>query len=338
MRALPLLITYEAKATVVRALARELGLNTDDTEQAVTLFEQGLPPLTSSRWLPFLLGVSPKFVGAMAARSEHYYRRFKLAKKSGGFREVVTPRRFLKTIQRWLLRHALPVLPRSEHVHGFVEGRGIFSNAEPHLAGKNLLVADIGDFFPSVSRQRVENLLSSHLPYPQPVIRQLCGLMTLDGALPQGAPTSPALANAAFHDADLHLGKLAQGWGCVYTRYADDLAFSGNRFFEPTDLLKIQEIVDASGFELRREKCRIVGSGGRQIVAGIVVNKAGLPPRVVRRRWRAMFHRASRYPHEFADRATKLAGVASFINQYSPALASQYFAVVEHVRRASAPS
>jgi hypothetical protein len=315
-------------------MGRDLGLDNGEIAFGIELLEQGLPPLTRPQWLPFLLGVSPKLVGAMTVRSRRYYRRFRLPKKAGGYREIVTPRRFLKTIQRWLLCHVLPALPRTEHVHGFVEGRGIFSNARRHLEGRNLLALDVQDFFPSVKQSSVETLLSEHLPFPGPVARQLAGLTTLAGALPQGAPTSPALANAAFHGADLQLGDLAEEWKCIYTRYADDIAFSGDRPFTGNDISQVESIVSAAGFALHREKSRIVGPGSRQVVAGVVVNEAGLPPRASRRRWRAMFHRANRFPREFADRASQLAGVASFVNQYSPRLANEYFAVVGRVREA----
>ncbi len=336
MRALPLLVTYEAKASVVRAMAQELGLSGQEIDETVALLDRGLPPLTNPQWLPFLFGVSPKLVGAMIVRAERYYRRFRLKKKSGGTREIVTPRRFLKTIQRWLLHHVLTKLPRSDHVHGFVEGRGIFTNAAKHLKGRNLLATDVRNFFPSVSKRKVEALLQEHLPYPPRVVKQLSGLTTLEGVLPQGAPTSPALANAAFHKADLRLGALGADWDCTYTRYADDLAFSGGRTFCQDDIAAVRAVIAEVGFQLHDGKSRVVGPGGRQVVAGVVVNERGLPSRVVRRRWRAMFHRADRFPQEFVDRSMQLTGVASFVNQYSPAQAKRYFAVAEKVRTAGA--
>ena len=223
-------------------------------------------------------------------------------------------------------------LPVSEAAHGFVAGRSIFTNSAIHLEGTNVLVADIRDFFPTVTHARVQELLSAKLPFAEDVVSQLTGLCTLDGALPQGAPTSPCLANAVFEPADSQLTALAEAWGVRYSRYADDMAFSGERKFSPADVAELKNVIEGSGFALHASKTRIMGPGVRQIVAGVVVNATGLPPRPVRRRWRAMFHRASQHPHEFVDRADQLSGVASFINQYDAPLATQYKAVVDQLR------
>ncbi len=332
MSALPLLVSHPPKPGVVRAMSKELGLSRDETSQALDLLKRGLPPLTRRSWIPFLFGVSPKMIGSMETRSDRYYRRFVLSKKSGGSREIVTPRRFLKTIQRWLLHRVFTELPRSQVAHAFVEGRSIFTNAAPHLHGKNLMVLDIRNFFPSVTESRVTQLLLEHLPFPDPVAHQLARLCTLAGRLPQGAPTSPALANLAFHGADLELSQIVQDWGVSYSRYADDLAFSGGRCFSQDDVKVVAEVVSGAGFEIHTGKTRIIGGGARQVVAGIVVNEKGLPPRVTRRRWRAMFHRAARHPHEFSARVAHLLGVASFVKQYDPGLAQQYSGVAEQVR------
>ena len=331
MRALPLLVAYDTKASAVRAMGRELGLDSQEVTRAVNLLAEGFPPLTRRAWLPFLFGVSPKLIGHMSARSDRHYRKFRIVKKAGGYRNIVTPRRFLKTIQRWMLHNIFVHLPRCESTHGFVRERNIFTNAAQHLAGKNLMAVDINDFFPSVFRQRVVEVLQTHLPYSQDVATQLAGLCTLNGSLPQGAPTSPALANIAFVTADRRLTALSKTWDCTYTRYADDLAFSGERQFTKQDLKKVQMIIESEGFRINRRKSRIVGSGDRQIVAGIVVNDRGLPPRETRKRWRAMFHRANLYPHEFRDRVHQLLGVASFVNQYSPDLARRYCDVAQRV-------
>ena len=312
-------------------MSAELRLSDEETETALNLLEQRLPPLTRRTWIPFLFGVSPKLIGAMEIHSFRYYRRFTIPKRSGGRREIVTPKRFLKTIQRWLLHRVFSHLPTSSAAHGFVAGRNIFSNAAVHLGGKNLLAADIESFFPSVTIERIKEVMSADLPFPDPVTDQLAGLCTLGGALPQGAPTSPALANAAFDSADAGLSQLAAAWGVSYSRYADDIAFSGDRAFTAADLAEVQGVVEEAGFNLNVGKSRIVGSGARQVVAGLVVNNRGLPPREVRRRWRAMFHRAAEHPLEFRDRAKSLGGIASFVNQYDGPLAEVYWEVVRRI-------
>ena len=261
MSALPLLVTYEARPAVVKAMASDLGLSQEESKEAVQLLGKGLPPLTRTDWLPFIFGVSPKIVGAMSARSEPYYRRFSLKKKSGGHREIVTPRRFLKTIQRWLLEHVVRGMPVSDAAHGFVRGRGIFSNAQEHVGGKNVLCVDVENFFPSITEKAVRNALTQALPYKDEVVSQLSGLMTLDGALPQGAPTSPALANTVFFEIDEALKALSLEWECTYSRYADDLTFSGERRFSPADIEVLALLLGRYDFQLNQQKSRILGGG-----------------------------------------------------------------------------
>lgn len=336
MRSLPLLVSYESSPAVVRAMAKELGQNSEETALSLDLFGQDLPPISSIKWIPFLFGVSPRLVGAMGRRPEKYYRRFQLKKASGGQRDIVAPRRFLKTIQRWILHHVLSHLPTDDSVYGFVQGRDIFKNAALHLSSRNLLSLDLEDFFPTLGKAQVKTVFREGLPFPPAVANQLSDLCTLDGAVPQGAPTSPALANAIFGPADQELRALAKEWDCVYTRYADDLAFSGARTFGSPDIRDVERIVGEHGFRLNGRKTRITGPGQRQVVAGIVVNEKGMPPRAVRKRWRAMFHRASIHPHEFSDRTAQLQGIAAFVQQFDPTSGERYRRVISELRSLTA--
>ena len=173
--------------------------------------------------------------------------------------------------------------------------------------------------------------LFKQLGFPALVSYRLSGLCTLDGRLPQGAPTSPALANLIFQPVDLRLSQLANDWQCAYTRYADDIAFSGNGSFDIDDIDEVANILDEYHFKVNKSKSRIVGSGGRQLLAGLVVNQAGLPPRYKRMRWRAIFHQAKMHPEQFAGRSDMLKGISAFVNAYDPSLAKSYFAISEEV-------
>lgn len=332
MKSLPLLVAHPSKESVVSAMADDLQLSSAEKEHALQLFRSGLPPLSHPHWIPHIFGVSSKLIGAMGSQSDHYYRRFTLKKRSGGGREIVTPRRFLKTIQRWVLHQILSRVEIDAAAHGFVPGRSIFDNATIHLKGRNVMVIDIENFFPSVTEKQVLGLFSSHFDFPKTVASQLTALCTLDGALPQGAPTSPTLANIVFSPTDAELRELAARWKVQYTRYADDLAFSGSRRFSEEDIASVEGFLAEAGFSSNRRKARRVGPGERQVVAGIVVNEKAQPPRETRRRWRAVFHRAGKHPREFEDRIDELDGICSFINQYDSETAAQYRAVVEQVR------
>lgn len=159
----------------------------------------------------------------------------------------------------------------------------------------------------------------------------LTGLCVFCSRLPQGAPTSPALANLVFAPVDVILKDLADKWDCVYTRYADDLAFSGVIRFSSREKNEVKKILKQYGYRLNNKKCRIVGSGSRQILTGLIVNNSGLPPRNKRRKWRAMYHRASLEPSKYIGQSAYLKGLASFVNEYNHDIALEYFTVASNV-------
>ena len=208
----------------------------------------------------------------------------------------------------------LEKVPLEPEAHGFVKGRSTVTNATPHVGQGVVLNVDLKDFFPTISFRRVRGLFQS-LGY-SPAVATVLGLLcteaprrqvTFDGGawwvavgercLPQGAPTSPAIANLISRKLDRRLrGRLGKkGW--AYTRYADDLSFS-RKDFTRADLgfvhACIRHVVEDEGFALNPKKGRAQGRGGRQDVTGVVVNvKPGLPREEVRR-LRAILHAAKK--------------------------------------------
>jgi len=317
MQPLPLLVSHPETPLSIRSISADLQLSPQETRLAIKLFKQGLPPLVNRSCLPYLFGLSDRLIAAMEKWPVRYYRVYTIEKAKAGNRRIEAPRRFLKLIQTWINAHICNHLSFPSCVKGFVKGQSIFTNALVHVRGRNLMVVDIRDFFPSIPLERVVKAFAT-FRFPPDVCRQLARLCCLQNRLPQGAPTSPALANCVFRGADLALRELAKTWGCRYTRYADDLAFSGRRIFSLEDMGRVQGIVQESGFSINSSKSRTIGQGGRQMVAGLVVNKKPQPPRLKRRRWRALFHQASLHPEQYIDQAARLSGIASFIRQYSP--------------------
>ncbi len=330
MASLSLLISLSAESSSLDILSEELTWGPDEQRQAQEFLTRGLPPLVSTLVLPFLFGVRPKFLAAMGHLPERYYRRFQVPKRGGGTRTIESPRTTLKVIQRWINDHILSRSEFSEAVCGFVRGKNIFNNGRPHAAGRNLMVIDITDFFPSIPLAKIAEVFNTY-GFAEPVVKQLSALCSLEGRLPQGAPTSPAISNIVFASADRELEQLAASWQCRYTRYADDLAFSGARMLSSGDEQRVAAIFQGAGLSVNSRKTRRIGPGGRQIITGLIVNANALPPRWKRRRWRATFHRASRYPHEFQGRVAELRGIAAFVNQYDPELASRYFEIAGRV-------
>jgi retron-type reverse transcriptase len=241
-----------------------------------------------------------------------HYVAFRIPKRRGGTRVIHAPKTKLKALQRRL--HALLVskLPVSEHAHGFVKGRSVRTNAAPHVKKAAVLKLDLKDFFPSVTYARVRGLLIA-LGYGYEVAATLAVLMTEAERQPvevngrrfhvpvgprvcvQGAPTSPGLCNALVLRLDRRLGGLARKHGFSYTRYADDLTFSGDAPEKAQRLIPLAaRIVKEEGFALNEEKTRLLRRGGRQVVAGVTVNEVLGLSRQERRRIRAMLHQAER--------------------------------------------
>ena len=330
MNYLPSYISLQYAEDLIGTLQEELGLGPDELSKARELLDKNLPPLVKPEVLPFLFGISNRLIYSMSRSSEKYYRVYKISKRRGGTRQIEAPRRFLKLIQRWIYFHILRTHELPSTVTGFVRGKNIFSNAEPHIPQKNLMVLDIKDFFPSVGWKELVKIFKS-FGFPIKVSILLAGLCTFRSRLPQGAPTSPTLANLAFLPIDRALQDLAKGWDCIYTRYADDIAFSGDLPFHRKDMREVSKIVRQWGFHINYKKSRIIGSGGRQILAGLVVNTSGLPPRYKRRRWRAIFHQAAHEPTKYLGQSSKLKGIAAFVNEYNKEVATNYFNIADNI-------
>ena len=332
MYRLPFAISLEKTSNLLKTIQKEFALDSSGMALAKKLLESDLPPLVRPQVLSYLFGVSHTLILSMSRNPEPHYRRYRIRKASRGYRNIEAPRRFLKIVQRWIYDHILSAIYLPLSVHGFVPDRDIFSNVEPHLKSKNMMVIDIKDFFPSIKYKQVMHVFTQ-LGFPAKVTILLTNLCTLDRRLPQGAPTSPALANIIFSTVDDQLTNLAEEWECEYTRYADDLVFSGNVRFTNKHKLHATRIIEAAGFRINTRKTRIIGSGARQIVAGLVANEKGLPSRLRRLNWRAQFHQATLNPEKFKGDGLKLMGIAAFVNKYNPILSEQYRQIARAVIR-----
>lgn len=226
--------------------------------------------VTELEWLADLRGV---------ARPGHYHYQV-VAKQSGAERLLEAPKARLKAAQGRILREILDLVPGHEAAHGFRAGRSVHTFVAPHVGRAVVARLDLRDFFPSIGRARVQAVFR-WLGYPELVADLLGGLCTNAARaggplyrqphLPQGAPTSPALANLCFYRTDCRLAGLAGAAGLAYTRYADDLAFSGD-FVGEALLARVGAIVLEEGYCLQYRKTRVMRQGVRQRLAGVVVN------------------------------------------------------------------
>lgn len=286
------------------------------------------------------------------------YVEFEIAKAKGGARRIAAPRAALRKVQRAILAKILARVPVHDASHGFVAGRSTVTNARPHRGAAIVLKLDLKDFFPTLHYRRVAGIFRS-LGYVEDVAAVLAGLTTYrprlaDGAavwpgmLPQGAPTSPALANLACRRLDRRLAALAAKVGATYTRYADDLTLS---FADANPDVKlgrlfwwVELICEQEGFLERPDKRRVLRASQQQRITGLVVNADVHLPRADRKRFRAMLHncaahglasqaqRANQSPSEFA---AYLAGYAAYANMVEPTLGAAWLAEVERIVAAS---
>ena len=216
----------------------------------------------------------------------HYHYRV-LTKQCGSIRLIEAPKPRLKKLQRQILAWILDKVPAHPAVHGFVKGRSIRTFVGPHIGRRVVLRLDLEDFFPSFAAARIQTFFRT-AGYPESVADLLGGICTNAAPirdarslysrphLPQGAPTSPALANLCFYRVDCRLAGLTQAAGAAYTRYADDLAFSGDEAFDRSAERfsnHVAAILIDEGFRVHHRKTRIMRRGVRQHLAGLVANQ-----------------------------------------------------------------
>ncbi len=249
----------------------------------------GIPPIFEFSHLADLAGINYDVLAKIASRPQDFYRSFSMPKRSGGIRRIDTPRPILLQVQRWLLDQIVSKSRVSEQAHGFVVGRSIITNARTHLGCKELLKMDLKDFFPSVTASTVHRIFKD-MGYPPNVSRALSRLVTLGSCLPQGAPTSPALSNIACVELDSILNNLALKYGLTYTRYADDLTFSGNSI--PGDMTcLVSNLTLKEGFFTNDKKTIFSPAGHRKIITGISISSGELKlPRTYIRNLRQRIH------------------------------------------------
>jgi retron-type reverse transcriptase len=266
-------------------------------------------------------------------RLRHYHRSW-IRKADGSGRLLEAPKRELKDLQRMILQGILDRIPPHPASHGFTRGRSAVTGARLHTGRDALLRLDLESFFTAVTVERVYGIFRT-AGYPEPVAHYQAGLCTtttpvllrrqappapspdalsrrrrmLAGLavphLPQGSPTSPALANLAAFAFDRRMAGLAARFGATYTRYADDLTLSGDRTLlrKAGRIVALVEAIAADeGFRLNDAKTRIRSRSQRQLVTGLVVNEHPDVPRSEFDRLRAILHDAAVHGPAAANR------------------------------------
>ncbi|EJO2022443.1 RNA-directed DNA polymerase [Vibrio parahaemolyticus] len=225
-----------------------------------------------------------------------HYKSFNVQKRNGSIRQLVTVDKKLKSVQRNLLHYFEQYYDVSKHAYGFVgetanfkvnkknlRTRGVITNALAHTNKKVVISLDLENFFPSITFPRVMGLLKSKpFNFSNKEAAILASLVCLPKAiddkrgLPQGAPTSPIISNLICKKLDYQVGKMAQKYDLIYTRYADDLTISTNnlkRINANKIISLVRDCVERNGFRINKEKTKVMYRNQRQMVTGIVVNE-----------------------------------------------------------------
>jgi RNA-directed DNA polymerase len=320
-----------------------------------------VPAITSLGDLAETLRLHPDDLGWLISRKpEHYRYQWQVKPKSGRFRLIESPKVLLKFAQRQVMRKILITIPPHEAAKGFRPGCSVRDFVEPHAGKKILIRFDLEDFFPSITAARVMRIFMT-AGYPETVARALTRLCTqatpsavleekplswperrrfATPHLPQGAPTSPALANLSAFRLDCRLAGLAKAAGADYTRYADDLLFSGGedfarqaRRFEAT----VGAILIEEGFRPNHHKTRVLRQGQRQHAAGLVLNEK---PNIDRRefdRLKAILTNCARHGPASQNRghhpnfAAHLEGKLEWVRFIHPGKAAKLRAIFERI-------
>jgi len=271
---------------------------------------RGTYPLLTLGQLAHETGATYAYLREVVARKRDPYQSFEVAKRAGGTRTIAAPEPILIDVQRWILSNLLSGIVRHPASYAYQRGLSIVDCANRHRGARWMIKMDLHDFFGSVSETQVYRIyrrlgydrlvafelsrLSTRAPHAKPdqlrgshyVIREYA--VSAQGHLPQGAPTSGMLANAAAARLDRLLSEFAVRHRLVYTRYSDDLTFSSAARFVRADAVKLTRalggLIRAAGFTPHRTKTRIVPPGARHIVLGLLVeNEVRLLPEHARR-------------------------------------------------------
>lgn len=287
---------------------------------AKKLHQKNLPIIYDQTHLSLLVGYDIQYLRSITNAQYLFYRTFKISKKSGGERTIDEPLPSLKEIQRWILDNILSRIQVSKHAKAFHKKRSIRSNAWYHQNKTYVVRIDVADFFGSIKYNKVYKAFVS-MGYNEAVATMLANLCTKENKLPQGAPTSPALSNIVFLVADKRISSFMKKKDVRYTRYADDMTFSGD--FEPGMVMKfVKSVLEENGLSINNKKTRVQKKHQRQVVTGITVNKKMKAPREMRRKLRQSVYYIEKYglsshlaktENNKANHIRHLLGIANFI-------------------------
>lgn len=236
------------------------------------IYSNRAKPIFDTQHLSRILGYSEQFLYSVSASASHFYREYRVAKKSGGYRTLNEPLPTLKAVQKTIINDILCNVEPHKVAKAFRKNHTLRGNASIHRRRPFMLKIDIKDFFSNIDQHAVYTLFYE-LGYTQQIARLLTGLCTLNNGLPQGAPTSPMLSNLVMRSFDSAVFEHCVENGIFYTRYADDMAFSAVDDRVKSLIPFVRSELKKCRLQINEKKTSFSGRGARKYVTGIVVNE-----------------------------------------------------------------
>ena len=272
------------------------------------LNDKKLPIIYSSYHLSRLVGYSHSYLTRASISTSFFYRSFNILKKNGSLRNILEPLPSLKQIQYFILREILYTQKPSKYCKSYIPKKKFRDYLKYHSNEKEVLSLDIKDFFPSIKYNVVYDLFDSQLEYAKDVSEYLALLCTYhplvknkseynryNRNLPQGAPTSPYLSNLILKKLDDNIAIFCKNKNIKYTRYADDMTFSGTNIPKEELIEFIKKELSDLGLNLNDSKTNFMKQNRPQIVSGVIVNKKLQLPKSIRNDIRKVMYFIKKY-------------------------------------------
>jgi RNA-directed DNA polymerase len=270
----------------------------------------GLADLYSVRKLGKVLSIPPEVLQALAIDVESKYKRFSIPKKNGSFRTIEEPYEKLKFVQRRINQILLANVAMPSFIMGGVRGRGMLGNVKPHVRKPLVIGIDLRDYFLTVSALQVSKVFSQHFRTGLRTTWLLTRLTTIDKRLPQGAPTSVALANLVLSNAlsgiDLQ--------GCSMSVWVDDVTVSGPN--ASNVIGEIEHRLKNFGLSINPKKTETMFSSTKQFTTGVVLNRK---PSLGRERKHAIRNEIRAVAHSGKPRSPRIEGLLTQTKTINPA-------------------
>jgi len=262
---------------------------------ADNLIRKDLPVIFSLKHLAIIVGLDFHLLKSIIDNRENNYEYYLIKKKKGGYRRIIAPHPNIKELQKWIKVSIIDKVGLNPNATGFIKEKSILNNAKTHENRSVILNLDLSDFFETINERRVYGMFKM-LGYASNLSVELAKICTVsisdyklaqlsemeqeyfqdinsprESFLVQGAPTSPGISNIICKKLDNRLSKLANKHGANYSRYADDITFSGDSSYLPNVNI-IKKIIQEEGFNINWGKVGKYKKGQRQMVTGLLID------------------------------------------------------------------